>query len=617
MIIKDNIENRPKISIIMPVYQVAKYLRQCLDRILMQSFPDWELLLIDDGSTDGSEAICDEYAHQDKRIMVFHRENAGQSVARNFGLDHANGDYITMIDADDLLLSCRYLEVLYQAILNHDARISICMYSEIHRNAFPDMEEIIGDEMLVSGKDIFRGDVICYGFRINTPFLKLYHRSCFNDIRFPEGRRLEDVAIMHRVLYPCDRIVMIDATMYGYRINPEGTMRSTRKSTLYYDMLAAKKDRENYFLAEKDDKAFNRTLRVFRPMIVSCFIDCIKDNSIDDIPPEDRPSLSDLHADYRHKGNIHRFFLQYDPKLQKEYTRSFLRNEFITLGKVLRIAKSTALGELSYYDEQLTSEEELEYIVKFSRATLLRALISDYAVETALVGSEEIKACEQDNRRILRQYIIREKRVQDITNAAEKSGIALVPVIDAVLAPLYVKPWLRNRDRDIIIYPLDKRDRIDAIMAGKGFIRAEDGKQHDFVRWDHSDGTTLNLVEDLSHIVPEDQKAFFSDMSKRMIFDKKAGEIDCALYLLASINTCLKNPKHIGFQDLLDLYMLLEENPHIIHTKEFKGSVMELELGDVWETFCSLTEKLLREESEEKKNIYSTKEIQMTAALLK
>ena len=91
----------PKISIIIPIYKVEKYIRECLDSILNQTFTDWEALLIDDGSPDNSGVICDEYAAKDNRFKVFHKENGGVSSARNLGLEKATGEWVTFIDADD------------------------------------------------------------------------------------------------------------------------------------------------------------------------------------------------------------------------------------------------------------------------------------------------------------------------------------------------------------------------------------------------------------------------------------------------------------------------------------------------------------------------------------
>lgn len=105
----------PKISVIVPVYNAEKYLQCCVDSILAQTFTDFELLLIDDGSRDRSGEICDEYARKDVRVKVFHKENGGASAARNLGLDHANGYYVAFVDSDDYL-SAEYLHSFYNII---------------------------------------------------------------------------------------------------------------------------------------------------------------------------------------------------------------------------------------------------------------------------------------------------------------------------------------------------------------------------------------------------------------------------------------------------------------------------------------------------------------------
>lgn len=122
----------PKISIIVPVYNTENYLHKCIDSILMQTFSDFELLLIDDGSTDNSGVICDEYSLKDRRIIVFHTQNNGASFARNIGLNHAKGDWITFIDSDDWLESNAYLETLYP-IDNVDFSVIYYVNNQIDR----------------------------------------------------------------------------------------------------------------------------------------------------------------------------------------------------------------------------------------------------------------------------------------------------------------------------------------------------------------------------------------------------------------------------------------------------------------------------------------------------
>ena len=120
-----------RISIIVPVYNVEKYLKKCVDSILGQTFTDFELLLIDDGSTDNSGSICDELAKTDNRIKVIHKENGGLSDARNIGIEVAKGDFIGFIDSDDYIDEDMYA-FLYNNILKYDAELSMCEIGRAH-----------------------------------------------------------------------------------------------------------------------------------------------------------------------------------------------------------------------------------------------------------------------------------------------------------------------------------------------------------------------------------------------------------------------------------------------------------------------------------------------------
>jgi glycosyltransferase involved in cell wall biosynthesis len=117
--------NQPEISIIVPVYNVEKYLEKCLKSILHQIFSDFELILIDDGSTDSSGRICDEYLKRDSRIKVFHKENGGLSSARNYGIEKSTGKYIGFVDSDDYIAKDMY-EVLYNNLQRENADVSMC-----------------------------------------------------------------------------------------------------------------------------------------------------------------------------------------------------------------------------------------------------------------------------------------------------------------------------------------------------------------------------------------------------------------------------------------------------------------------------------------------------------
>ena len=205
----------PKISVIVPVYKIESYLRQCVDSILAQTHENLEIILVNDGSPDNCGAICDEYAGADDRVVTIHQENRGVSAARNAGIDAATGEYLTFIDSDDWVESDT-LEFLYDNLVKHGADISCCSHYFTYVNAvIPanseseilqyDSEQAI--EAGLIGKEITVG-----------PWGKLYKKRIFDAIRFPLGVKIaEDAFIFADVTSEADRIVIETAPKYYYR----------------------------------------------------------------------------------------------------------------------------------------------------------------------------------------------------------------------------------------------------------------------------------------------------------------------------------------------------------------------------------------------------------------
>lgn len=215
-----------RITILIPVYQVEKYLPRCIDSILAQTYQDFELLLVDDGSTDGSARICDEYAAQDERIYVIHQANQGVAVARNTALDwafyHGTGDWICWIDSDDYVHP-RYLEVLYQACADFGVSLSGCTCVEVEQLepiAFIDVAEDDRREMSVE-------DAFCQGFVNDGPCEKLAKKELYRDVRYPVGWKFaEDSATTYKMIFACDRMVYIPYQLYYYQVNPASITHS-------------------------------------------------------------------------------------------------------------------------------------------------------------------------------------------------------------------------------------------------------------------------------------------------------------------------------------------------------------------------------------------------------
>jgi len=208
------------ISVIVPVYKVEKYLRRCVDSILKQSYAEFELLLVDDGSPDGCPQICDEYAHLDNRVRVFHKPNGGLSDARNYGLDRINGDFVTFIDSDDYV-GPDYLRILYELTQQY----SVPVASVAHLCVFGDGASFASSEdtrYTVSNDQIMK--TMAQGRLIFSAWGKLIHRDLFAKTRFPVGYLFEDNLLMPYLMCECSCIACSTSLQYYWLKRPDSIM---------------------------------------------------------------------------------------------------------------------------------------------------------------------------------------------------------------------------------------------------------------------------------------------------------------------------------------------------------------------------------------------------------
>lgn len=221
------------ISIIIPIYNVEKYLRECLDSVLAQTYTNLEILLVDDGSTDGSGTICDEYAGKDSRIRVIHQENQGVSAARNLALDLAKGNFISFVDGDDLVAE-RFLETLYCGIQNTGAEIAACNFHRFQTGE--PIEPTLGEYKLLTQKEaLLEMTKLGYNSRgefITSPCNKLYAKGVFDAVRYPVGKRYEDEYVIHKLLLKIESFCECTDVLYFYRQHPGSFMNRNREKDL-------------------------------------------------------------------------------------------------------------------------------------------------------------------------------------------------------------------------------------------------------------------------------------------------------------------------------------------------------------------------------------------------
>ena len=229
------------ISVIVPVYKAESFLNRCIDSILRQSFTNYELILVDDGSPDRSGLLCDEYAVRDNRIRVIHQQNSGAAAARNAGLDTAKGRWIAFVDSDDWVHP-DYLRMLYETALQHHADVVACRYETVREGACVSDEP---EEISVSRET---RESYWVGDRTGAtvPWGKLYRKELFEARRFPVGRIGEDEFVTYRILFGCEKLVVLDNPLYRYFVNKDGISRSDYFKRLQ-DMIDCFEEHEAFF----------------------------------------------------------------------------------------------------------------------------------------------------------------------------------------------------------------------------------------------------------------------------------------------------------------------------------------------------------------------------------
>ncbi|MBD5132890.1 MAG: glycosyltransferase [Clostridiales bacterium] len=225
----EQVNVQPLVSVIVPVYNVEKYLARCLDSIVGQTYRNLEIILVNDGSTDRSGEICLQYAQSDPRIRLFTQENQGQSAARNVGLDHMKGEYIHFVDSDDYI-SPQIIEILLDKLLQYDVPIAACDFLKVAANDDNAALDMIPVAQVDFCKKMSRDEVFDLIGTANvskfvTPCGTIYNKKIFETLRYPVGRIYEDEFLFHHIYSQADAVCCVDLRLYAYRQSLTSTTR--------------------------------------------------------------------------------------------------------------------------------------------------------------------------------------------------------------------------------------------------------------------------------------------------------------------------------------------------------------------------------------------------------
>lgn len=226
------------ISVIVPIYNMEKYIRKCVDSVINQTYKNCEIILVDDGSTDNCPEICEEYAQKDDRVVVIHKKNGGLSSARNAGLEVCKGEYIAFVDSDDFI-EPNYLEYMYKKSKEQNADIVICGINWIdEKNNCIKSKEFRIENAVLKDDNVFSCFYQRYNGAIIPAWNKLYKKNIFADVRFVQGKINEDIFVCIGALNNAKVVVTVEEKLYNY-LQRNNSISNSKNGEKSFDLVDA------------------------------------------------------------------------------------------------------------------------------------------------------------------------------------------------------------------------------------------------------------------------------------------------------------------------------------------------------------------------------------------
>lgn len=290
--------NLPLISIIIPVYNVEKYLREALDSVVNQTYTNLEIIIVNDGSTDNSLNICNEYKDRDDRIRVISVPNGGLGAARNHGLNHATGEYISFLDSDDYCPN-NAIELMYNALIDNGVDLTVGNCQIVIDDGQKLTPQKIPERKceIISGIDLIKSLLI----GASSACVRLYKKSLWDGLRFPEGVINEDEPILIEVYGRCNKVFMLDDVTYYYRKRSNSITTSdfsVKKLDMYYNAVNNEK-----LVAQIDEVLTEPAQYKVIKSLLYCLVNLYKKKRND----EEKQACKKLRADlrnYRKEGYL-------------------------------------------------------------------------------------------------------------------------------------------------------------------------------------------------------------------------------------------------------------------------------------------------------------------------
>ncbi|HFI0568222.1 TPA: glycosyltransferase family 2 protein [Streptococcus suis] len=280
------------VSIIVPIYNVEKFLPRCIESICNQTYENIEILLINDGSTDESEQICVDFMARDPRIRYFLKENGGLSDARNYGIERACGKYLAFIDSDDFVESDFILR-LYDALVQQNASVAIAGFSKVDENGtILKKEQLENEELVLTGREVCKKLHSEKGQVFVVAWNKLYKKELFTNLKYAKGKLHEDEYLAYQLFYEIERIAIVEEFLYYYVERRESITRTQMTDLRFECLIEYQLLRIDFFNSKNDSELLTLNQQAFLLFVIQF----LEQNRSGFVTPEKKAKLRGLYT---------------------------------------------------------------------------------------------------------------------------------------------------------------------------------------------------------------------------------------------------------------------------------------------------------------------------------
>ncbi|MBY4986366.1 glycosyltransferase [Streptococcus suis] len=280
------------VSIIVPIYNIEKFLPRCIESICNQTYENIEILLINDGSTDESEQICVDFMARDPRIRYFLKENGGLSDARNYGIERACGKYLAFIDSDDFVESDFILR-LYDALVQQNASVAIAGFSKVDENGtILKKEQLENEELVLTGREVCKKLHSEKGQVFVVAWNKLYKKELFTNLKYAKGKLHEDEYLAYQLFYEIERIAIVEECLYYYVERRESITRTQMTDLRFECLIEYQLLRIDFFNSKNDSELLTLNQQAFLLFVIQF----LEQNRSGFVTPEKKAKLRGLYT---------------------------------------------------------------------------------------------------------------------------------------------------------------------------------------------------------------------------------------------------------------------------------------------------------------------------------